>query len=139
MSVERVEQAKRGLTDAKARLDSTLGALQHRLKPANLAGEAWDGVKDKSADLAEGAMEAARKRPGAVAAAVAAIGLFLAREPIRRGIARMISGDEEEDQGAHEELVTTRIETAGDRFNVLEPVAGAKVTGTRTKVKEGVD
>ena len=133
MSAERLEQTRRSLTLARARLDSTLGALQHRLKPANLAGEAWDGVKGKSADLAEGALEAARKRPGAVAAAVAAIGLFLAREPIKRGIARMISGKEEEDQGAHEDLVTTRIETASDRFNVLEPVPGKKV-----KLKEGV-
>jgi len=132
MTAEKVEQASRGVTTAKARLDSTLGALQLRLKPASLAGEAWDGVKGKSADLAEGALEAARQRPGAVAAAVAAIGLFLAREPIKRGIARMISG--EEDEGAHDDLITTRIETASDRFNVLEPVTGEKV-----KSREGVE
>lgn len=131
MTAERLEQAQRDVARARARLDSTIGALQHRMKPANLAGEAWDGVKDKSADLAEGALDAARKRPAAVAVAIGALGLFLAREPIRRGIGRLVSGEEAE--GESEELITTRIETASDRFNVLEPVSGSKV-----KLKEGV-
>lgn len=133
MSIERVEQASRSVTKARASLDSTLGALQHRLKPANLAGEAWDGVKGKSADLAEGALETARKRPGAVAAAIGALALFLARDPIKRGIARMISPGDDEDEGAQGELITTRIETASDRFNVREPVSGVK-----KRLKEGV-
>lgn len=132
MSADRVEEASRALRLARARLDSTVGALQHRMKPANLAGEAWDGVKDKSADLAEGALEAAKKRPAAVAIAIGALGLFLARDPIKRGIGRLVSG-EVEDEGANEELITTRIETASDRFNVLEPVSGRNV-----KLKEGV-
>jgi len=131
MSAERVEQASRDVRLARARLDSTIGALQHRMKPGNLAGEAWDGVKEKSADLAEGALDAAKKRPGAVAIALGALGLFLAREPIKRGIGRLVSGEEDDEND--EELITTRIETASDRFNVLEPVAGRKV-----KLKEGV-
>ena len=134
MSAERVEQASRGVRTARARLDSTIGALHHRLKPANLAGEAWDGVKGKSAELAEGALDAARKRPAAVAAALAALGLFLAREPIKRGIGRLVSGEAEENQETDEaDLITTRIETARDRFNVLEPV-----TGKTLKAREGV-
>ena len=132
MSAERVEQASRGVRMARARLDSTIGALQHRMKPANLAGEAWDGVKGKSADLAEGARDATRKHPAAVAALLGALGLFLARDPIRRGIGRLVSGDADQEEG--EELITTRIETASDRFNVLEPVSGKKM-----KLKEGVD
>jgi hypothetical protein len=131
MSAERVEQASRNVTTARARLDSTIGALQHRMKPANLAGEAWDGVKGKSADLAEGALDAARKHPGTVAGLLGALGLFLARDPIRRGIGRLVSGGEDEDES--EELITTRIETASDRFNVLEPV-----TGGQAKLREGV-
>jgi hypothetical protein len=131
MSAERVEQASRVLRTARARLDGTIGALQHRMKPANLAGEAWDGVKEKGADLAEGALDATRKHPAAVAALLGALGLFLAREPIRRGIGRLVSGEESDGEG--EELITTRIETSSDRFNVLEPVSGDKV-----KLKEGV-
>ena len=131
MSLAEVEQAKREAVLARRRLDGTLVEVQQRMKPANLAGEAWDGVKDKSADLAEGALDAARKRPAAVAVAIGALGLFLAREPIRRGIGMLVSGEEAE--GESEELITTRIETASDRFNVLEPVSGSKV-----KLKEGV-
>jgi Protein of unknown function (DUF3618) len=97
VSLERVEQAKRNALTARARLDSTLGALQHRLKPGNLAGEAWDGVKDKSADFADGALQAVRKRPAAVSAVVGALALFLAREPLKRGISRLISGDGDEE------------------------------------------
>jgi hypothetical protein len=94
VSLDRVEQAKRSQVLAKARLDGTLMALQHRLKPGNLAGEAWDGVKDKSADLAEGALEAVKKRPGTVSLAVGAFALFLARGPLTRAVGRYISGDE---------------------------------------------
>jgi len=93
MSLERVEQARRNQVRAKARLDGTLGALQHRLRPGNLAGEAWDGVKDKSADLAEGALQAVKKRPGTVSMAVGVFALFLARGPLTRAVGRYISGD----------------------------------------------
>ena len=103
MSLERVEQAKRDAATARRRLDSTLGALQLRLKPANLAGEAWDGVKDKSADLADTAVDAVKKRPGIASAAVGAVALFLARGPLMRAVGRLVSGeeDEERDGDAH--------------------------------------
>lgn len=94
MSLETVEAAKREAVRARARLESTLGALQLRLKPANLAGEAWDGVKDKGADVAEGALQAVKKRPAIASAAIGVLALFLAREPIRRAVARMLSDGE---------------------------------------------
>ena len=94
MSLEQVEEAKRNTIRARARLESTLGALQARLRPGNLAGEAWDGVKDKSADLADGALQAVKKRPAIASAALGALALFLAREPIRRAVTRMLSDDE---------------------------------------------
>jgi ElaB/YqjD/DUF883 family membrane-anchored ribosome-binding protein len=94
VSLESVEQAKRNTVRARARLESTLGAVQQRLHPSSLAGEAWDGVKDKSADLADGALQAVRKRPAIASAAIGALALFLAREPIRRAVTRMVSGDD---------------------------------------------
>ena len=117
MSLPDVEQAKRDTVAARRRLDSTLGALQHRLQPANLAGEAWDGVKDKSADLAEGAIAAVRKRPAAVSMALGAVALFLAREPIRRAVTRLVAGEEE----SRDDLVVTRIETEDARLNASTP------------------
>ena len=93
MSLESVEEAKRNTIRARGRLESTLCALQQRLRPANLAGEAWDGVKDKSADIADGALQAVKKRPGIASAALGALALFLAREPIRRAVTRMLSDE----------------------------------------------
>jgi hypothetical protein len=56
--------------------------LQDSLAPHNLARDAWDAAKTKGADLAEDAVDAVRKRPIAAGSAVAAIALFIAREPL---------------------------------------------------------
>lgn len=124
MSLERVEQAKRNAVMARRRLDSTLGALQLRLKPANLAGEAWDGVKEKGAEVADGALTAVKKRPAAVAAAIGALSLFLAREPIKRAAARLFAGD---DAAEEDGLIVSRIETGDARFSASAPMVDASV------------
>ena len=93
MSLGEVEQAKRAAVGARARFEATLAAVQQRLRPGNLAEEAWDGVKDKSADLADGALQAVKKRPAAVSMALGAFALFLARAPLKRAVSRLISGD----------------------------------------------
>jgi hypothetical protein len=128
MSLARIEAAKREALAARGRLESTLGALQHRLKPGNLAGEAWGGVKDKGADLADGALQAVKKRPAAVSAVVGALALFLAREPLKRGIARLVSGEDE----AEPEAAPARIERPRRRLKQAAPRAAARA-------KEGVD
>jgi hypothetical protein len=118
-----VERAKREAMAARRRLDSTLAAVQQRLRPANLAGEAWDGVKDKSADLADGALSAVRKRPAAVSMAIGALALFLAREPLKRAVTRLIAGEEEDDG-----RIVTRIETGDSKFTASAPIVDASVT-----------
>jgi len=125
VTVERIEQAKRKAVRARARLDSSLVALQQRLRPGNLAGEAWDGVKDKSADLADGAFTAVRKRPAAVSLAVGAVALFLAREPLKRTVKRLFTDEEEV---ADDGLVVTRIETGNAKFSASTPIVDASVT-----------
>ena len=128
MSLERVEQAKRKAMMARGRLDSSLVAVQQRMRPGNLAGEAWDGVKDKSADLADGALSAVRKRPAAVSMAIGAFALFLAREPIKRAVTRLFDDGEEEDDGR----IVTRIETGDSKFTATAPIVDASV-------REGVE
>ena len=124
MSLEQVEQAKRNAVMARARLDSTLVAVQQRLRPGNLAGEAWDGVKDRSVDLDDGALTAVRKRPAAVSVAVGAVALFLAREPLKRTVKRLFSDEMEPDDG----LIVTRIETESPQFTASAPIVDASVT-----------
>ena len=67
---------------ARARLMDTARQLQERLSPGNLAQNAWEGAKSKGADLAEEAVDAVRRRPAIASGVVAAIALFLAREPL---------------------------------------------------------
>ena len=124
MSLDRVEQAKRNAVTARGRLDSSLVAVQQRLRPGNLAGEAWDRVKDKSADLADGALTAVRKRPAAVSMAIGALALFLARAPLKRAVTRLFTDEEDGDEG----LIVTRIETGDSKFTASAPIVDASVT-----------
>ena len=67
---------------ARSRLMDTAQRLQARISPGTLASNAWQGAKEKGADMAENAVDAVRKRPVAATGVVAAIALFLAREPL---------------------------------------------------------
>ena len=66
----------------RTRLIGTAEQLQERLNPKRLTRDAWEGAKDKGADIAETAVDAVRSRPIAAGGTVAAIALFLAREPL---------------------------------------------------------
>jgi hypothetical protein len=103
VNLAEIAEAKRAALRAKDRFDRTLAAAQHRLSPANLAEEAWDGVKDKGADLAGGALEAVKSRPKAVSLALGALALFLARAPLKRAVTRLVSGNGGEDGNDRED------------------------------------
>lgn len=77
IAAARIEAAR-----ARTRLVATAEQLQERLSPKKLTRDAWEGAKDKGADLAENAVDAVRSRPLAATGVVAAISLFLAREPL---------------------------------------------------------
>lgn len=66
----------------RSRLIATTHELVDRLSPKTLARDAWAGAKEKGADLAEDAVDAVRARPLAAGGVVAAITMFLAREPL---------------------------------------------------------
>ena len=100
MSVEALQQAKSDAVAAKARFLDTLGEAQQRLKPGNLANEAWTGVKGKTAEAAENAVEAAKQRPGMLALVVGGLALFLARKPIGRAAKKAISRRRRSNEGA---------------------------------------
>jgi ElaB/YqjD/DUF883 family membrane-anchored ribosome-binding protein len=77
VAAARVEAERR-----RSRLMATAHELQERLSPGTLAKGAWQGAKEKGADLAENAVDAVRSRPLAATGVVAAITMFLAREPL---------------------------------------------------------
>lgn len=67
---------------ARGRLMASAHELQERLSPKTLTRDAWEGAKSKGADLVEDAVDAVRSRPLAATGIVAAITMFLAREPL---------------------------------------------------------
>jgi hypothetical protein len=79
----RVEAARIEVERSRAQLLDTAKLLQQRLQPGKLTRDAWESAKGKGADLAEDAVDAVRSRPYAAGGVVAAIALFIAREPVK--------------------------------------------------------
>ena len=67
---------------SRSRVMATAHELQERLSPRTLAKGAWQGAKEKGADLAEDAVDAVKSRPLATTGVIAAVAMFLAREPL---------------------------------------------------------
>ena len=82
MTSPRIEAARIEVERSRAQMLGTAKLLQQRLEPGKLSRDAWQSAKEKGADLAENAVDAVRKRPIAVTSVIAAITLFLAREPL---------------------------------------------------------
>lgn len=77
-----IAAAREAVERSRSRLVVMAHELQERLSPKTIARGAWEGAKEKSADLAEDAVDAVRARPLAAGGVVAAITMFLAREPL---------------------------------------------------------
>ncbi len=80
---------------SRARVMATAHELQERLKPGTLARDAWEGAKVKGADLAEDAIDAVKARPYAATGVLAAIAMFLAREPLIDLAGKLVDGASE--------------------------------------------
>lgn len=87
-----VQAAQLEAERAQHRLVAHLQELQQRIAPRTLARDAWDGAKSKGADLAEDAVDAVRARPVAATGIVAALALFLAREPLMDLAGKLVNG-----------------------------------------------
>ena len=77
-----IAAARMDVERSRARVMATAHQLQERLSPKALARNTWQGAKEKGADLAEDAVDAVKARPLAATGVVAAITMFLAREPL---------------------------------------------------------
>jgi hypothetical protein len=75
-----------------ARLMATAHELQERLSPKTLARGAWQGAKEKGADLAENTVDTVKARPLAATGVVAAVTMFLAREPLKDLAGKLVGG-----------------------------------------------
>ena len=120
-----LQQAKREEQIARERFSSTLGALQYRLKPATLANDAWSGVKDKTGELTDSAIQSVKDRPLTTSGIVAAVAIFLARDSLWSLVARYVRGDPNPD------VVKTQIHKHDEKLDLAAPTVSRSV-------KEGV-
>ena len=79
----------------RARLIDTARELQERVNPRTLAQNVWEGAKEKGAGLAEDAVDAVRKRPMVAGGVIAALALFLGRDPILDYASKLMNGKDE--------------------------------------------
>ena len=99
----RLAAARREAEEARTKFWGTVDELfdfaqdvQRRLEPSHLARDAWEAAKSKGADIAEDAVDAVRKRPVAATGAVAALALFIAREPLMDLAGKLMSSKDKE-------------------------------------------
>lgn len=114
-----LERAQLAVAEAKKRFVNTKGALQYRLKPANLASHAWEGVREKSGVAADGAIGAAREHPGTIGGAVAAVTLFLARDQIWRAVTSMFGRNRA--SADEENIIKADLENADANYDLTAP------------------
>src|SRR3989337_3906196 len=87
--------ARNEVAITRARLVATARELQDRLSPHTLVRAIWEGAKDKGAGLAEEAVDAVRKRPIVAGGVIAALALFLGRDPIMEYASKLLNGKDE--------------------------------------------
>ena len=116
-SAERITAAKIQAEAARGRFFSVIGALQHRLKPGNLATQAWTGVKEKGGEIADDAVEAVRHRPVVASGVAAGLLLFLAREPLMSAATRLLNGKEKKSAKRKREKRPANRETTAQSKN----------------------
>ena len=74
---------------ARRRLAGTLVEIQGRLNPRALAREAAQELRETGEELAREGLAAVKRHPLTLAGVLTAVGLFVARRPIRALIARL--------------------------------------------------
>jgi ElaB/YqjD/DUF883 family membrane-anchored ribosome-binding protein len=84
MSDPELVAARARATAARADLQAVIRELQARLRPSSLASDAMGGIRRKSEEVAEDAVDAVRARPVAASAVAAGIGALIGARLFRR-------------------------------------------------------
>ena len=110
------ERARAELLETLRGFERSISDFLQDLTPRHIMREAWDGAKEKGADLAEDAVDAVRARPLAVTGVVAAIAMFLAREPLMDLAGKVVGGANDKRKARK----TRRPKTKQDDTEVVE-------------------
>ncbi len=131
----KVAAARIEVARTRAALIGTARELQVRLQPKTLASEAWEKAKEKGADLAEDAVDAVKSRPVAVGGVVAALTMFLAREPIKDAAVKLYDAMTSKEEPKAKAAALKPRKTAARapaRRPARKPVAAARKTEKAT-------
>ena len=77
---------------SRADMVATIAELKERLKPANIASDAWSSVKEKGTQASGQGVKAITSHPGSAGGIVAALALFLLRQPLAQLVTRIFGG-----------------------------------------------
>lgn len=94
-----IAAARAEVDRSRSRLITTAHELQDRLSPKTLARTTWAGAKEKGADIAENTVDAVKSRPLAATGVVAAVTMFLAREPLIELAGKIVGRGKKKHQG----------------------------------------
>lgn len=86
--LNQLDLAEARAADARERMTATLGALQARLAPQNVAQEAMERISDTGARALDASVSAAKRHPGKIVGGVALLAAVLGR----RHIGKLIGG-----------------------------------------------
>lgn len=117
---ERLRQAQSNVVLSRRRMQSSIGALQYRLKPGTLVNNAWEGVRDRGETLADDALQAVKERPGTVSGVIAGFVLFLAREPLWRLVTGLVPHRRSEEES---HIIKADLDGHDKNFDLTAPTA----------------
>lgn len=98
-----IEQAKRNAAVARARVQTTVGALKQRLNPRNIAAEAKEKVRERTGAITGKASDAVQRRPVATSAAAGIAALIFFRKPVKKLARRFFRRKNAEQQADRDE------------------------------------
>jgi ElaB/YqjD/DUF883 family membrane-anchored ribosome-binding protein len=113
-----LERAQMEVEQAKRRFASTAGALRYRLRPGTLVNNAWDGVREKGGEVADGAIQAVKERPVTTSGVVAAVLIFLGRDQLWRFASGLFSGRAEAEDS---DVIRADLETHDQDYDLTAP------------------
>jgi len=116
----------------RARLIDTARELQERVNPKTLARDVWDSAKEKGAGLAEDAVDAVRKRPVVAGGVLAALALFLGRDPIMDLATRALKSKDVPPKSNKRPARSAKPRTSAKPKAKARPSAAAKPTQTES-------
>lgn len=101
-TAQELARARMRALTARTRLTGTLVELQTRLRPGALLEEAFEELREKTAEMADEAVSMVKERPGTAAGIVAAVLIYIFRGPLWDVLTDMFSRGEATDPASSE-------------------------------------